>query len=148
MFTSLGRYVAETSPGVDMSALYQDSWVALVVKVLVYMGGVYVVSLVVSNRIAGPVYRFEKSAEEVALGNLTYRAFLRKGDEWQGFRESFNGMVEALNQKVSEDVARAASARRNLEELAAGDALPPAARDKVKKALGDLSGIGGRFKLS
>jgi methyl-accepting chemotaxis protein len=148
MFSSLGDYVAANADSVDLKAVYEDAWVALSVKAAVYLLGIFVVSLAVSHRIAGPMYRFEKSAEEVALGNLAYRAYTRKGDEWSGFRESFNGMVEALQKKVSEDVSRAGSARRVLEELAADASLPSAARDKARKALQEVSAIGGKFKLS
>jgi methyl-accepting chemotaxis protein len=148
MFTSLGHYVNESAQGVDMKAVYQDSWMALLVKVAVYMAGVFVVSLVVSHRIAGPLYRFEKSAEDVAKGNLMVRVFLRKDDELGGFRESFNGMVDALREKVAQDVSRAQAAKRLLEELAAEAGLPEAAREKARKALAEASSIGDRFKLS
>jgi nitrogen fixation/metabolism regulation signal transduction histidine kinase len=148
MFTSLGRYVSENAASLDMAAVYRDSWVALLVKMLVYLVGVCVVSLVVSHRIAGPMYRFERSTEEVASGDLSLRVYIRKGDEWQGFREKFCEMVEALQKKVLEEVARAGTVRKILEEVAADPALPAAAKEKVNRALKEASTIGRQFKLS
>jgi methyl-accepting chemotaxis protein len=147
MFTSLGRYVAD-SGAASPAAIYHDSWVASAVKVAVYMAGVFLVALSVSHKIAGPMYRFEKSCEAVAKGDLATKAFLRKGDEWNGYRESFNGMVEALHSKVEQDVGRAQVARRLLEEILADPAVPEAAREKARKALAAASAIGGQFKLS
>jgi hypothetical protein len=148
MFTSLGNYVVGVDVAPDPAAVYRDSWIALAVKVIVYMTGVFVVSLSVSHKIAGPVYRFEKSCEAVALGNLAYRAFIRKGDEWEGFRESFNGMVEALQKKAADDVARAQAAKKLLEEMAADGALPEGARAKARQALAEVSAVGSKFKLT
>lgn len=147
MFTSLGRYVA-ADPSSDPSMVYRDSWMAFAVKAVVFMTGVFVVSLVVSHRIAGPMYRFEKSCEEVALGNLAHRTTTRNGDEWTGFRESFNGMVEALQVKAKEDHAHAQAARQMAEELAADGALPQAARDKARKVSTEAGLVGARFKLT
>jgi methyl-accepting chemotaxis protein len=125
-----------------------EAWAAFLIKAAVYMGGVFIVGLVVSHRVAGPVYRFEKSLEEVAAGNLAYRVFLRKGDEWEEFRESFNAMVEELQRKVSEDVSRASFVRRALEELYQDASLSEGARETARRALADVSAFGKKSTLS
>ncbi|OGS04177.1 MAG: hypothetical protein A3G41_07395 [Elusimicrobia bacterium RIFCSPLOWO2_12_FULL_59_9] len=75
----------------------------LLVKVILYLGICFLMSLIVSHRIAGPVYRFEKSAQSVATGDLTHRVSLRTGDELGELQDEFNRMVESLQIKLKED---------------------------------------------
>jgi methyl-accepting chemotaxis protein len=147
MFTSMGNYVASSFPEVDMKAVYRDSWIALVIKAAVYLGGIYVVGLIFSFRLAGPMFRFKKSTEEVGTGNLAYRAFTRKGDEWGDFRISFNDMTASLQEKALKDASHTETARRILEDLAANASLPEDAREKARRALAEISAVGKGFKL-
>lgn len=66
-------------------------------KLLVYMLIVLIVSAVVSHRMAGPIFKFEKSCSIVAAGDLTHRVYLRKGDHLIDLQEHFNNMVEAVH---------------------------------------------------
>jgi methyl-accepting chemotaxis protein len=147
MFTALGHYVAEAQPDFDVRSIYADSATAFGVRAVIYLVGICWVSLVISHRIAGPVYRFERSAEDVAKGDLTSKIFLREGDELGDLREGFNTMVESLNQKVSASVSSAAKVRKSLEEISQDPAVPAAAAQKVRQALAEAAKIGEGFKL-
>lgn len=59
--------------------------------------GISTLSLFLSHRIAGPLYRFEKSIEEIIRGNLSFRIKLRKKDEAKELAESINRMIETLS---------------------------------------------------
>jgi len=63
---------------------------------------VLIVAAVVSHRMAGPVYKFEKSCAAVASGDLTHRVWLRKGDQLSDLQEQFNAMVGAVNEAVKQ----------------------------------------------
>jgi methyl-accepting chemotaxis protein len=63
--------------------------------------GISVLSLFLSHRIAGPLYRFERSVEEITKGNLTFRIRLRKKDEAQELANSMNRMIEELSSRIS-----------------------------------------------
>ena len=75
----------------------------LMVKTALYLGLMLLISLYVSHRFAGPIYRFEKSAQAVASGDLTHRVSLRTGDELMELQEEFNGMTAALQALVQKD---------------------------------------------
>lgn len=66
-------------------------------KIVVYLIIVLIVSAVVSHRMAGPIFKFEKSCSTVAAGDLTHRVYLRKGDHLTDLQEHFNNMVEAVH---------------------------------------------------
>jgi nitrogen fixation/metabolism regulation signal transduction histidine kinase len=73
-----------------------------VIKVGVYLLIVLIVSAVVSHRMAGPIYKFEKSCDTVAAGDLTHRVFLRKGDQLTDLQDQFNNMTGAVNETVKQ----------------------------------------------
>lgn len=59
-----------------------------------------VVTLFISHRIAGPMFRFEKDLKQVAKGDLNLRVHLRKKDQFSEMARSFNEMVASLHVKV------------------------------------------------
>ncbi len=99
----------------------------IVLKLTLYLALILLISLYVSHRFAGPIYRFEKSAQIVSSGDLTHRVSLRTGDELLELQEEFNGMVASLQALVQKDrnlaerlSARLSAASRKLpEELGA-----------------------------
>ena len=75
----------------------------ILVKLALYLVLILLISLYVSHRFAGPIYRFEKSAQIVSSGNLTHRVSLRTGDELLELQEEFNGMLASLQAMVQKD---------------------------------------------
>lgn len=61
-----------------------------------------VVSLFLSHRIAGPLFRLERSVEEITKGNLSFRIILRKKDELKELATLMNTMVETLSGRLKE----------------------------------------------
>jgi methyl-accepting chemotaxis protein len=84
-----------------------DIWnqvnLSLVKMVPVLIIFVAVFSLMLSHKIAGPVYRFEVSAKQIANGDLGLRIHLRKGDELTDLADVFNRMTSNLEQIVQKD---------------------------------------------
>jgi len=71
-------------------------------KVVMYMVIVLIAAAVVSHRMAGPIFKFEKSCATVAAGDLTHRVYLRKGDQLVDLQEHFNNMTGAVNEVVKQ----------------------------------------------
>ena len=57
---------------------------------------VIVVTLLVSHKIAGPMFRFEKDINRIAQGDLQSRIHIRKGDQFQEMAMALNRMVESI----------------------------------------------------
>lgn len=92
------------------------------IKIGMYLLIVLIVSVVVSHRMAGPVFKFEKSCAVVAEGDLTHRVYLRKGDQLMDLQEQFNNMVAAMHEAAREyEKFRAAAAAEGFKAKA--DAL-------------------------
>ena len=61
------------------SAFFKHVAVVTAVKMSLYLAAVAFIALLLSNKMAGPLYRFERSMETVSGGDLTHRVRLRKG---------------------------------------------------------------------
>ena len=98
------------------------------IKAAMYLLIVLIMSVVVSHRMAGPVFKFEKSCSTVAEGDLTHRVYLRKGDQLTDLQDQFNNMLGALHEAVKEyEKFRAEAAASGLKDRA--DALQAKVRE-------------------
>jgi len=60
-------------------------------------------ALFFSHYIAGPIYRFEKTLEQMRDGNLNVHVRLRKHDELQEVADVFNQALASLRHKIKKD---------------------------------------------
>ncbi len=68
-------------------------------KICIFFAVIAIFAAVLSNKIAGPVYRFESVCKEVAKGNYKVRVKLRNGDGLRDLEKEFNNMLEVLDKK-------------------------------------------------
>ena len=78
-------------PAIVLTALFVTTFVALAGAVRL---------LLFSHKIAGPLYRLEKTAEAVRAGKLDLQVRLRSGDELQDFAHSMDAMVRDLQARA------------------------------------------------
>lgn len=60
------------------------------------------VTLYISHKIAGPMFRFEKEIQIIAQGDLSSVIALRKKDQVKEMADSLNQMTRSLNRKISD----------------------------------------------
>jgi methyl-accepting chemotaxis protein len=70
------------------------------IVVLVIFG---VAGIFLSHRVAGPLYRVERVAEEISKGNLDVSVRFRKSDELRTLADSLNRMITGIKGIVMED---------------------------------------------
>ncbi len=108
-----------------------------IIKIGMYMIIVLIVSAVVSHRMAGPIFKFEKSCATVASGDLTHRVCLRKGDQLTDLQDQFNNMTDAVNETVKQLEAFKAEAV----------AAYPALKGRADEASAKITGIMPEYKI-
>jgi methyl-accepting chemotaxis protein len=113
IYITMSRMMLGENPA--MAPLFGQFDAILLVKIGLYLAIILLISLFVSHRFAGPVYRFEKSAQTVATGDLTHRVSLRTGDELVELQEEFNHMVGSLQAMVLKDRNLAARLAERVE---------------------------------
>jgi nitrogen fixation/metabolism regulation signal transduction histidine kinase len=133
IYYSLSRVMLTECPSSLDSVVQFNS--VLIIKSVLYLLLMSAISMYVSHRFAGPIYRFEKSAQAVSGGDLTHRVSLRTGDELMELQEEFNGMVSGLQVLVQKDRNLAQRLSERVDEIA--KKLPEDA-DGPRRELKDL----------
>lgn len=90
------RLVAKNTADYILPALVLSSLIAIFLVTLACIA----VVLFISHRIAGPLYRFERSMEQIAGGDLTVETRLRQTDEIKVLAQSLNDLAEKLREVV------------------------------------------------
>ena len=73
----------------------------IVIVIITGIAGI-VIMILVSHKIAGPLYRFEKVLDVIKHGDLSHRFSLRSSDELRELANGLNGFTEILDKKVSD----------------------------------------------
>ena len=89
---------------------------ALVVVLTLLVIGVGLAGIVVTHRVAGPIYKMKKQLRDLRRGNYDVPAPLRKGDELVEFFEEFRKMVVELRRRQEEEITLLDRAILNLRE--------------------------------
>jgi methyl-accepting chemotaxis protein len=90
--------------------------------IFIATGGVLVViaSLFLSHRVAGPLYRFEKSLEEMNGRNFDFKIRLRSKDEGKELARMLNDLNSMLSSQLGEMRNLAEGVDLHLSEISAG----------------------------
>ncbi|MFA6029874.1 MAG: methyl-accepting chemotaxis protein [Elusimicrobiota bacterium] len=144
------RFISRENPSLMPDAL--DLLRFGVVKLALFMGIMFVLSLFVSHRIAGPIYRFERSTQTIATGDLTHRVSLRTGDDLMELQDEMNAMVSALQRLVQKDRTLAEHLLSRVEALTArlpehGSADGGPVREELKALCAELKHLTQGFKV-
>lgn len=88
----------------DMSPTSEAIWPALLgtnlAVLLALIAATIYLTLYVSFRIGGPLFRFSEDMKIIGQGNLAKRINLREGDQLQQFAQAINVMTEQLHSKA------------------------------------------------
>ena len=86
------------TPSILLREILGTNWIFVLTAGLV----VVVVSMFLTHRFAGPMFRFEKSVEEMLKGNFDFRIRLRKNDEGKELAEMMNRFIDMFSSSVKE----------------------------------------------
>ena len=114
---------------------------------------VVVVSMFLTHRFAGPIYRFEKSIEEMARGHFNFQIHLRKKDEGKELAQMMNQLIDMLSsnvgemRRVADEIdSRVEEAYKSIDRLEEGKEAA-LELDKAKDLSGKLKDMLHSFKI-
>jgi nitrogen fixation/metabolism regulation signal transduction histidine kinase len=94
---------------------------AVIVSALLLLTlGIGLAGVVVTHKVAGPVYKMKKLLRELSKGNFRVDARLRKGDELQHFFDAFNETVDELRRRQQEEIEQIESVLQLLRDAEDG----------------------------
>jgi methyl-accepting chemotaxis protein len=74
-------------------------------------------TLIVSHKIAGPLYRFKQTFKELEQGNFSNQIRLRKDDQLHEVAVEFNRMINAVRNQIQEANAATQSIKNDLDAI-------------------------------
>jgi methyl-accepting chemotaxis protein len=98
-------------------------FLGLVVALSLLVLGIGLAGIVVTHKVAGPIFKMKRLLSHVGDGHLRIRERLRKGDELHHFFSTFERMVDSLRQRQQEEINKLDEAIRSLEKTVPADQL-------------------------
>jgi nitrogen fixation/metabolism regulation signal transduction histidine kinase len=116
--------------------------IVIVAALLLLVLGVGLAGVVVTHKVAGPVFKMKRLLGELAKGHFRVVARLRKGDELQYFFDAFNDAAEQLSRRQEDEIAQIDSVITLLADAQSGD------RDSVASAKERLQALRDSMRVS
>lgn len=129
-----------------LSGIFIKTSQALIVPVIVLMLIFSLIGVLFSHRIAGPLYRVEKVAEELGKGNLDLKVKFRKNDEFHNLADALNKMIGGIKGMVIEDKEIAGDLSRITGKLQQDIEKQKGLEEDVKIAVRELNAIVKKLK--
>ena len=76
-----------------------------------------ILTIIISHKVAGPLYRFERSAEEIGKGNLTLETRVREKDQAKEVADALSRMTIELRKKLIEIDSHSKDIKYAVDEL-------------------------------
>ncbi len=108
---------------------------SVLLALVVFIG---LAGIVITHKVAGPIYKMKRQLREVGAGSLRIPGKLRKGDELVDFFDAFADMVSSLRRRQEREVELLDAAIEKLQATASAEHLGPVreVRDEMHRALG------------
>lgn len=107
----------------DLKAQATQLFLVLVAALVVLVVCITFAGIVVTHKVAGPVFKMQRMFGQVGDGHFSVRERLRKGDEMQTFFEAFEKMLGRLRDIQGQDMERIDKAIASIEGSAPSDAV-------------------------
>jgi methyl-accepting chemotaxis protein len=128
-----------STPSVLLVEMLRTNWI------LIFAGGILVViaAVFLTHRVAGPIYKFERTIDGMALGNLDFHIKLRKHDEGNDLAEAINRLKNTLASNI-DSMSELADAINN--DLKRAAAAVPDGHEEIKSILTHAEKINGQLR--
>jgi len=94
----VGEKLANVYPQGRLAEIVKSTNIKLALSLLIIAPLVLFATIILSHRVAGPIYNMKKTLEEVSQGNFSQRVHLRKTDELQDMAKSINKVLDKLEE--------------------------------------------------
>lgn len=98
-----------------------------------------IVLILISHRIAGPLFRFERSLDELCNGDLTRRYKLREKDQFKELADGVNKLAEVTNVKIGSIKTQTAEIIRLISEVQRISESHPTIRIELERPLQQIT---------
>ena len=119
---------------------------SLIPKIILLAALIFLAGIFVSHKLAGPMYRIERSAEAIQHGDLRVNFKIRKGDEMRDAAGALEKMVEALHDDIKKIKAESIALEERIKLLAERGAIPKEEEGRLKEMLSSIDSVLSKYK--
>jgi HAMP domain-containing protein len=95
MYTAVMQTLVNQFHGESLAVIQHAITAKLFVRSLLLIFAIAIISVFISHRIAGPIYKFERIIEALAAGEKVREITLRKHDEFYRLAQAINSLIRA-----------------------------------------------------
>ncbi|HUP57008.1 MAG TPA: methyl-accepting chemotaxis protein [Bdellovibrionota bacterium] len=139
LFGYLIRYVSLDPFGPPLDGILKTRSEVLWLLVLfqaVFALATFLISIFISHRIAGPLFKLGRFLDNARAGNLKDRLFFRKTDHFQELATRYNDMVDGIRGLIGQNQQKIATATSKIESVL--KSASPEVRRELEGALVSL----------
>ncbi|MCK5533902.1 methyl-accepting chemotaxis protein [bacterium] len=107
----LDRAIVNQLVEINVFKVLMTSWILLLIVIGVGL------SILVSHRVAGPIYRFEKIFDKLRGGYFNQKVVLRKNDELQELSQKVNEAINFIQQEIVKERANIELISKQIEKV-------------------------------
>lgn len=128
-----------TTPRVLFLKFFTAQWLFVLVGGL----AVTIIAIFLSHRVAGPLYKLERSVEAMTDGDFASAIFLRRKDEGQALAEKLNQLNAVLSSRILEMRHLTRRMEQHLHDLDSGGTGDC---DKARIVLQEMAGVNSQLR--
>jgi len=139
LFDFFLRYMAADPNSPEVSALLQtrESLLYLLVSMeIVLLSITFLLSIFMSHRIAGPLFKLKRFFGQAGTGKIGEKLFFRKSDHFHDIADSYNQMMTGLGTILATQAADVGAAAQKIEKLL--PRLDPESREDLETIVAKL----------
>jgi signal transduction histidine kinase len=99
VFYAMNNILSNFVPFTIHSQIYSSILLRLIPSSIVLILIIFAYCIIITHRIAGPIYRLEETIDKLSKGEKADFIVLRDGDELTDLANKMNKLVEKLNEK-------------------------------------------------
>lgn len=138
-WTMFGEKLAEVYPQGLLFDIVKQVNMVLLLRFIFLSPIVMLIGLVLSNRIAGPLYSIKRFVKRISRGYYGYRLELRKGDELQDLSRMLNHLASRLESDRTRRINQIEYIKERLTELRDDVDSGSSSNDEIIKKIDRLS---------
>ncbi|MDD5436452.1 MAG: methyl-accepting chemotaxis protein [Candidatus Omnitrophica bacterium] len=119
---------------------------SLIPKLVILTALIFLAGIFISHKIAGPMYRIEKSAEAIHHGDLRVNFKIRRNDEMRSTAAALEEMVETLHDDINKLKSESLAVEEMMGSLVKKSTISGAEADRLKDALKSIESILSKYK--
>lgn len=117
---------------------------SLIPKVLLLMLAIFIAGIFISHKIAGPMYRIERSAAAIRNGDLSVNFNIRKSDEMKTTALVLEEMLESLRSDMEKIKVKTAILKEKINSLT--PRLPEGDVEEIKIIVNEIDRLLAKYK--